>query len=222
MNFTDLCLTCRVPRIRAGNLAAHRELMWTRLLDAFGEALADVGYADLTLAEVAGRAGMARNTIYNYVPDKEALMMAFIERSVEQFVASLRQEMSTLPDVAARLDALIRRQMHQFTAEPGAGSEHGMLSGNTLGQATHIAMQVKFQPLHDLIAEVVFEGIETGVFRNDIDPTEVTPMISAVVGSERVPVGQRQHDPDEAADRVGRFVRAALRSSTVDHPTQDR
>lgn len=188
--------------------------MRTRLLDAFGEALAEIGYADLTLAEVASRAGMARNTIYNYVPDKEALMMAFIERSVEQFVTNLRQEMTTLPDVFARLDTLIRRQMHQFISEPGAGSERGMLDGHTLGPATHIALQIRFKPLHDIITEVVTEGIQNGAFRNDLDAAEMTPMISALVGSERIPVGQRLHDPDDAAERVIRFALAALRPAT--------
>lgn len=35
-------------------------------------------------------------------------------------------------------------------------------------------------------------------------------MVAAVVGSERTPVGNRQHDPDAAADRVTAFVWSAL------------
>ncbi|GAA2094944.1 TetR family transcriptional regulator [Microlunatus panaciterrae] len=199
-----------MPRIRADTLAAHRELMWTRLLDAFADAMAEVGYPDLTLADVAARAGMARNTIYNYVPDKEALMMAFIERSVEQFVHRMRSELADLSDARTRMEALIRRQMHQFVVEPGSGPGKGLLEGHEFGPATHLAMQVRFKPLHTLIAEIVSEGIDSGEFRAGLDPVGVTPMISALVGSERVPVGQGQHDPDEAADRVTEFVLAAL------------
>ncbi|MGM0386623.1 MAG: TetR/AcrR family transcriptional regulator, partial [Actinomycetota bacterium] len=71
-----------MPRILADSLAEHRTLVRARILDAFGEELHDNGYAALTLADVAGRAGIARNTIYNYAADKNELMLAFVERSV--------------------------------------------------------------------------------------------------------------------------------------------
>src|ERR1700712_753207 len=112
-----------MPRIRADTVAAHRQLMWSQLLDSFGDLLADKGYADLTLADVAARAGMARNTIYNYATDKEALLMAYIGRAVEQFVGELRAELDTLGDARERLTWLIGKQMHQFRAEPGGGPD---------------------------------------------------------------------------------------------------
>ncbi|MET0692889.1 MAG: TetR/AcrR family transcriptional regulator [Propionibacteriaceae bacterium] len=199
-----------MPRIRANTVAEHRELMWSQLLDAFGDLLADKGYADMTLAEVAARAGMARNTIYNYADDKEALLMAYIGRAVEQFVAAARAELDTLGDARERLAWLIRKQMHQFVTEPGGGSDSGMLEGNALGPSAHVDLQLRFEPLHTLMAEIVSGGIANGDFRADLDAEQVVPMVSAVIGSERVPVGSRQHDPDVAADQVTAFVLRAL------------
>ena len=72
-----------MPRILADSLAEHRTLVRTRILDAFGAELHENGYAALTLAHVASRAGIARNTIYNYAADKNDLMLEFEERSVE-------------------------------------------------------------------------------------------------------------------------------------------
>jgi AcrR family transcriptional regulator len=199
-----------MPRIRASTVVEHRELMRTRLLDAFGDLLADKGYADMTLAEVAARAGMARNTIYNYAHDKEALLMAFIGRAVEQFVTATRAELEGLGDARERLAWLIRRQMHQFAVEPGGGSDSGMLEGNALGAAAHVDLQLRFEPLHALMTEIVSSGIASGDFRSELDAEQVVPMVSAVIGSERVPVGNRQHDPDVAAERVTAFVLHAL------------
>ncbi len=198
-----------MPRIRAENVVAHRELMLTRLLDAFGELMAERGYAALTLAQVAERAGMARNTTYNYVTDKEALLMAFVARSVDRFVTDVRAELATEPDAASRLAVLVRRQMHQFRQEPGAGSESGMLEGATLAPASHGELKTRFRPLHVLMAEVVAEGSAAGEFRT-VDPDEVVPMAFAVIASERLPVGQGHHDPDEAATRVTDFLLHAL------------
>lgn len=201
-----------MPRIRAASVPAHREQMRTALLDAFGALMAEVGYARLTLAQVAERAGMARNTAYGYVADKEALLMAYVERSVEEFVATVREEMAAAPDAAARLAVLVRRQMHQFRQEPGAGTETGMLDGATLPPSSHGALMSRFQPLHGLLAEVVAEGVAAGELRR-VDPGAVVPMALAVMGAERMPVGSGERDPDEAADRVTDFLLHALGAS---------
>ncbi len=198
-----------MPRIRADNLAAHRELMMTALLDAFGELLTERGYAQLTLADVAQRAGMARNTTYGYVADREALLMAFVARSVAQFVDQVRVELDDQADASSRLAVLVRRQMHQFAVEPGAGSEGGMVEGTMLAPRVHAELSSRFRPLHALLAEVVAEGIGSGEFRA-VDPEVVVPMVFALIGSERLPVGQGHRDPVEAAAQVTDFVLHAL------------
>lgn len=201
--------TAPMPRIRAENLPAHRELMRSRLLDAFGELMGEVGYDGLTLARVAERAGMARNTTYNYVADKQDLLMAFVERSVEAFIVEVRTDMADAPAAADRLAILVRRQMAQFRAEPGAGSEAGMLDGSSLPPASHGELMSRFAPLHALLAEVVSDGVASGAFRA-VDPDAVVPMAFAVMGAERMPVGGGDHDPEEAADRVIDFLLHAL------------
>ena len=184
--------------------------MWGSLLDAFGELLAERGYADLTLAEVAARAGMARNTIYNYAGDKEALLMAFIGREVEAFVGRIRIELAALPDAKARLAWLIRRQMHQFLEQRGGGSGTGMLDNSALSPSAHVDLQHRMQPLHHLVADIIAEGVQSGEFRSGLDVEEVLPMVMAVMTAERMPVGTGQHDPNAAADRVTEFVIRAL------------
>ncbi len=199
-----------MPRIRAESVPAHREQMRTALLDAFGELMAEVGYAGLTLAQVAERAGMVRNTAYGYVADKEALLMAYVERSVEEFIAGVREEMAAAPpDAPAQLTVLVRRQMHQFREEPGAGTETGMLDGATLPPSSHGALMGRFRPLHGLLAEVIAAGVEAGELRV-VDPDAVVPMAFAVMGAERMPVGGGEVDPDEAAARVTDFLLHAL------------
>jgi AcrR family transcriptional regulator len=200
-----------MPRIRAESVVAHRELMHGRLLDAFGDLVHEHGYAEVTLAQVAAKAGMARNTVYNYVGDKEALLMAFIDRAVEHFVASVREELAALPDATSRLRRLVSLQMHEFREEPGAGSDAGMVDGSLVRPESHGMLRDRFAPLHQLLHEIVAEGIAEGSLRDQ--PVElVVPMAYAVMGAERVPVGSGEHDPDEAAERVADFLLHALRA----------
>jgi AcrR family transcriptional regulator len=190
-------------------VVAHRELMASNLLDAFGDLLAEQGYSKVTLADVAARAGMARNTIYNYAPDKQALLMAYVGRAVARFVEEVRAELADLPDARAKLTHLVTRQMHQFAAEPGSRSESGMVEGSMLAPAGHAELQTRFTPLHELTADVVAEGVARGEFR-DVDPVLVVPSLLAVIGAERLPVGQGVHDPDEASARTIDFLLHAL------------
>lgn len=200
-----------MPRIAAESVAEHRALMMGRLLDAFGDLVHEHGYAAVTLSQVATRAGMARNTVYNYVDDKEALLMAFIDRAVDQFVDELRAELASLPDATARLRHLVAKQMHEFRNEPGAGSDAGMVDSSMVRPASHEELRDRFAPLHGLLAEIVADGIAEGSFRaQPIDA--VVPLAWAVMGAERIPVGSGDHDPDEAAARVGDFLLHALRA----------
>lgn len=201
-----------MPRIHAENVRAHRELMVGRLLDAVGDVLAERGYAELTVAEVAARAGMARNTVYGYARDREDLLMAYVERSVARFIADTRAEVEQAGDAGERLRVVIRRQMHQFSHEPGSGdSAAGMVEGADLGPEVHARLLTLFRPLHDLLAEILADGMADGSFRpGPIEP--LLPMIGACLGAQRLPVGSGEISPEEATGHVTDFVLHALRT----------
>jgi AcrR family transcriptional regulator len=185
--------------------------MRTQLLDAFASLLHEVGYADVTLADVAARAGMARNTIYNYFDDKEALLMALIDRSVEQFVADVRAAVDALPDAPSQLEAFIRLQMAQFRREPAAGSDAGMVDSSMLGAGGQGELLDHFRPLHDLVRDLIRDGVAHGTLRA-VDPERSVMMVFAVLRAERIPVGTGVREPAEAADEVIDFVLHALRA----------
>jgi AcrR family transcriptional regulator len=198
-----------MPRIRAESVPAHRALMETKLLDAFGEVMAERGYAELSLAEVAARAGMARNTVYNYAGDKEALLMDFVARAVATFVAETRAGLAELDDPADQLAELIARQMRQFRTEPGAGTDGGVMDGAMLGPESHGTLMARFAPLHELLAEVIEGGIAAGRFR-EVPVDRTVAHAFAVLGAERMPVATGEREPDEAAREVADFLLHAL------------
>lgn len=89
-----------MPRIRAETVEAHRRRIREALLDAWGSLMEEHGFAEITMAMVAERAGVARNTIYGYFPDKEHLLLAHLEREIERFLAG----------VTAAMDAAVGRR----------------------------------------------------------------------------------------------------------------
>ena len=71
----------RVPRIRGASIEEHHEMVWADLAEAMRELLLERDYESITMGHIAAKAGLARNTLYNYAADKSALVLALTRRA---------------------------------------------------------------------------------------------------------------------------------------------
>ncbi|MFY0567122.1 TetR/AcrR family transcriptional regulator [Archangium lansingense] len=173
-----------MPRIDAPSLAEHREATWKRLRDSFLEAMAEEGYGALTLASVARRAGIARNTIYNYAPTKDALLVAVVKAEVEPFVAQLVQEAEGVDDPEERLALVVRRQLAAFA--PGARSLPVVNTmEDVLPEEVSTSIASCFAPVLSVVGRIVEQGISAGVFRPVADIGRVVEMMVGVMAAAR-------------------------------------
>lgn len=60
-----------------------------RMLDAAAELLAEQGYDALTTTLVAKRSGVAVGSLYQFFPDKRAIVQALTHRNLEQFLGAV-------------------------------------------------------------------------------------------------------------------------------------
>ncbi|NJQ14255.1 TetR/AcrR family transcriptional regulator [Streptomyces bohaiensis] len=176
-----------MPRIRGASLEEHHALVWSDLAGALRELLAEQDYGAITMGHIAARAGLARNTLYNYAADKDALVLALTHRA-------------TRPTVA-RVTAVADR-----SGEPAAARLEEII-GIVLGMSTDQAMQLIFRPgggppvtempdgpenpFREIVADVqrvVAEGSARGEFRRVDDVPLTVELLSGVVraGAERV------------------------------------
>ena len=95
---------------------AHRD----RLLRAITAAVAELGYANVRIADVVDRARVSRQSFYEQFPDKEACFLAAHERGIELILERLAQSAQDLEnlDPRAQLRAGIRTYLSLATAEP--------------------------------------------------------------------------------------------------------
>ena len=70
-----------MPRIRGASIEEHHEMVWAALAEAVRHVLLERDYDSITMGHIAARAGLARNTLYNYAPDRNALVLALTERA---------------------------------------------------------------------------------------------------------------------------------------------
>jgi AcrR family transcriptional regulator len=66
----------------------------SRMLDACAEIIDEIGYDGLTTSLLAERAGVAIGSVYQFFPDKRAVVVALTRRNVEAYVARLSERMA--------------------------------------------------------------------------------------------------------------------------------
>ncbi|HEX9713902.1 MAG TPA: TetR/AcrR family transcriptional regulator [Actinomycetota bacterium] len=195
-----------MPKISAPTLEAHRAATIDRLLDAFGELVLKQGYSDVSLADVAAQAGLARTAIYNYFSDRESLLFAWTDREVARTIAILEADIEAAETCSEKLGIFVRQQLLDFASRhlPPGHEVMQFLNPETYGRfMRHI------EPVEVIARTIVSTGVKTGEF-GPVDPATTVPMIMACIGAERAPIATRAHDVEEATERVTGFLLRAL------------
>ena len=84
------------------------------MFDAFSRLMYERGYDAITLADIAEAAGMARTSMYNYYPTKEALLVSYTDSEMDRFVDELRADLAEADGAEERLRLYVRRQLEYF------------------------------------------------------------------------------------------------------------
>jgi AcrR family transcriptional regulator len=194
-----------MPRIAAPSLAEHHDLIWSRLLTAVESLLATKPYDEITLAEVAARAGIARNTIYNYAPDKAKLLAALGELAGRELVEHLCALARGAADPATRLSEVIACVIETFRT----GEHRHVLLRGAFGNPVAIegaARSPLFAPVFAEITSLVVEGAASGVFRPLPDPGSTVAIAAGALGA----AVDRAIRAPETAEQVRREIETFL------------
>ncbi|WP_436792842.1 TetR/AcrR family transcriptional regulator [Actinospongicola halichondriae] len=91
------------------------------LVDATAQVLSDVGVEGLSTNKVAKAAGVSPGAIYQYFPNKEALVDALVLDRFERLESLIEGRMAevSVDSVRAAVETLVRAVADFFTAEPG-------------------------------------------------------------------------------------------------------
>jgi AcrR family transcriptional regulator len=193
-----------MPRVTGGSIDAHRRLTRQRIFEAFAELLDREGYDAITLAEVAAAAGMSRTTMYNYFPDKDALVVAFTDEESARYLASLREALAAVENPVDQLRVYIAEQIRYVAAHhlpPGRGLRMAV-SGSAYSRILqHVSA------LDQLLRDILERGVAEGWF--PIDDVEATvPLVNACL-AQPDDLG-RAGDLDDTVEVTETFVLRAL------------
>ncbi|MBZ5736618.1 TetR/AcrR family transcriptional regulator [Nocardioides mangrovi] len=141
-----------------------------RILAAAREAFADDG--DVSMNQVARRAGVGAGTLYRNYPTREALVLAVYRQEVEQLVEAVPALLAEQPP----LDALRSWTVDLVDA---MRRKHGL--GDALSATAHQAMaEQSYGPVIGAITALLEAGQREGVVRADADPRDFLQLTGAL------------------------------------------
>lgn len=201
-----------MPKVIGGSVAGHREQVRERVFTALRAQLYDGGFDTVTLAGVAAAAGVGRSAMYNHFPDRQALLVAFVEAEAAHYVEDLDRALAGAGTPAARLAVFARTQLRRLA---GFHLPPGQALAGVLDRHAYRRIAAHADPIGERLVAILRAGAADGSMSDD-DPALLAAMVSAALSVPRI-----LERPDGAADDpVETAVRTVLRmvgASTVAH-----
>ena len=181
-------------------MRADAQRNYTRLLDAAGAAFIERGADDVSLEEIARRAGVGIGTLYRHFPTRQALLEAVYRDQVELLSARADELLQAESPGDALADWL--RALVKFSS-----TKHSLISAllATLGKDSDLLSSCS-KVLRGSAANLLARAQEAGVVRPDADAGDVIRLVHAVnIATQRGPA-----DPGQA-DRMLALILDGLR-----------
>lgn len=158
----------------SGLLEKKKDEIRSKIIATAGELFILQGFECTTMDQIAAEAAVARKTLYNYFPVKEAIADAYARKISEGLAGSTRKELVELPDIRSRLIAAIGGTYDWVAMNPKLTHVVLMYRFKSLLQATESndGNPVELTGTQSIILEALRSGQEQGELRADM-PVEM-------------------------------------------------
>ena len=179
-----------MPRIKADNIAEHVAQQRAAVLDAAVRLFVERGFSEVGLADVAAEVGLARNSLYRYVPDKTHLLVEWYRRTVPATIADWERATAGDDPAPVRLQRWARSYL-EWALTP----EHQLVGPLTdsvsgLDDDTRAEVAELHRSMMAVVARVVAEA---GVSGDHVDGA-VALLAGLVLGAARAEGGSGADD----------------------------
>ena len=147
--------------------AAEPDSKYERILAAAVEVIAENGYFNSPVSEIAARAGVADGTIYLYFKSKDDVLRTAIDTMFERFHGRVAERFRTVSDPRAQLEYIAQVHLESSSADRNMAivmQTEIRQSANFIAEFSHKHLVRYIQ----VVREVVRRGQESGLFRRDI------------------------------------------------------
>ncbi|MFB9685807.1 TetR/AcrR family transcriptional regulator [Amycolatopsis plumensis] len=175
------------------------------LLDAAADLLPDRGHAGLRMADVAAKAGVSRQTVYNEFGNKAALTQAVALRTASEFLDGIRQRFETA-------DGLLAGIHHAVVYTIEHARENRLVAaalGTEAGEDLLPLLTSRGEPILTAAADLAAEQYQE--FEPGLSAEAAALLAETVVRLSLSHLVLSTHSATEAADAVTAIMEPAIR-----------
>ncbi|ELY63959.1 TetR family transcriptional regulator [Natrinema versiforme JCM 10478] len=180
-------------------------------MEATYRALCKHGYAELTMQDIAEESTKSKGTLHYHFEGKGDLLKSFLEYLLDRF----EERTQTVPGETPA------ERLHEFLDELLTPSDD-----DSAEEFRTAILEIKAQApyneayqdqlsefdsaLHDRIAELVADGLESGEFRADIDPDEVADFLVTLFHGAQTRAAAVDRPPERTLAYVHDYIDETL------------
>jgi AcrR family transcriptional regulator len=157
-----------MPKLWSETIDAHRREVREAILDTGAALVAEHGLRSVTMSQIAEEAGIGRATLYKYFPGVEAILFAWHEREITGHLEYLAEVRDEAGDALERLEGVL--EAYTLILHESHGHHDTELAA-FLHRDEHVARAQ--QRLRGMIRDLLTEGADAGVLRDDVEPYEL-------------------------------------------------
>lgn len=149
---------------------------YKQIIEAAVEIIADNGYHASQVSKIAKKAGVADGTIYLYFKNKEDILVSVFEEKMGQFIEQIASSTNDKQNADEKLRTLIEMHFLQL-----ANDHHLAIVTQLELRQSNTALRLKInevlKPYLVVIDDIIEEGMEEKIFRDDLNIPLVRQMI---------------------------------------------
>ena len=169
-----------MPKLWNDTIEAHRREVREAILDTTAGLVAQHGLLSVTMSQIAEETGIGRATLYKYFADVEAILFAWHERQISGHLEQLAEIRNHAGDPAERLEAML--EAFALISNDSHGHQDTELAAFLHRHQQVVAAEKR---LHQMIREMLSEGVAGGVVRSDVPPGELASYCLHSLGAAR-------------------------------------
>lgn len=187
----------------------QREERERLILEAAEELLAEKGYHEMSIDEIAARVGVSKGTVYLHFPSKEELVLAYLSRGMRRFMQEATDALNASASPSAKLRALM--ELFYVGVFKGRNNLFTALYENPELRNRMLDNKREFHGQWDALSQRVSQVFDEGKAQGEFDATIPTPVLVSLFWSLASPrtyerlVEQEQIPLDEMVSHLSRF-----------------